>query len=211
MEVAKSRKHRLRACEMVLAEHMEEFVSVGLALKEIKDDGLYEDAGFQSFPEYLKSNENRFGIQKSYAYELIAAAETRMRLPSPEAPDSGWSVKLMREIRRIESPTKQKAVGVRVVREANKNDAGLTLSFVRKHVDKELGVDHKPKPRPAPKFDESVLRWTGQLNGIADLLNSVSDEDLQYFGKTKPVRAKELASAIERVEKSLERIWATLP
>ena len=40
--IDKSTKARLRACERVLIDHMEEFVKVGLALKEIRDDRLYE-------------------------------------------------------------------------------------------------------------------------------------------------------------------------
>ena len=45
-EIAKSRKERLRACERALAEHMEEFVKVGLALKEIRRK---DPAGWPAF------------------------------------------------------------------------------------------------------------------------------------------------------------------
>ena len=205
--VAKSRKQRLRACENVLAEHMEEFVRVGLALKEIRDDHLYKEGGFDHFKDYCRK---KWEIGTNYANKIISSADLRIKISGTGRTHS-WTEWSVRELKRLKSPTKAKAVAERAVKEAAKQNVELTSTFVRKHVDKELGVDRKPKPRPAPKFDESVLKWTGQLNGIADLLNSVSDEDIQYFGKTKPMRAKELDSAIERVEKSLERIWATLP
>lgn len=212
MEPAKSRKQRLRACERVLTEHMEEFVRVGLALKEIRDERLYKEDGFSRFEDYCRK---KWAWSRDYADRVISSAELRLVLPTPakKNPDHGsaWTERSVRELKRLESPTKAKAVAERVVKAAAKEKKELTSSFVRKHVDRELGIDRKPKPKPIPKFDETVLRWTGQLNGMADLLDSVSDEDLQHFGATMPHRAKSLVTAIERVQKSLERIWAALP
>ena len=72
------RRARLRACERVLIEHMEEFVKVGMALKEIRDDRLYKEAGCKSFEEYLKKNKRRFEFaSRRYADRVIRAATIR--------------------------------------------------------------------------------------------------------------------------------------
>jgi len=211
LAVEKSRKQRLRACESVLLEHMEEFVRVGMALKEIRDDRLYEVDGHASFKAYLKSAGNRFGIKQAHAYRLMEAAELRMKLPVLQTGESRWTEGSVRELKRLGSPNLAKSVAGTIVKEAEKDGKKLTSGLVRKHVDQRLGVSRKPKPAKLPEFSDIIFRWVGRLSGLADLLDSVPQKGLNYFAKNEPEMTKDLVDAIERVQKSLERVWATLP
>jgi hypothetical protein len=83
-DVAVSRKERLRTLEAQLREDYEAFVRTGFALKEIRDDHLYEEAGFDSWERYLKDRVgDEFGIERRQAFNLIAFAQIRLRLPDP--------------------------------------------------------------------------------------------------------------------------------
>jgi hypothetical protein len=210
-QMTKSRKQRLRACEKVLIESMEEFVRVGMALKEIKDDKLYEEDGHADFRSYLKANRSKFEFTERHVYRLIEAADLRMKLPTDPGGHSPWTEKAVRELKRLPADTKAKAVAARVIKEVEQNGGKLTSTLVRKHVDEALGVDRKPKPKPKPQLHEVVSRWAGQLNGIADVIENVPDDAISVFAQDHKQHAKELAAAIERVEKSLERVWAALP
>lgn len=211
--IDKSREQRLRACEAVLIESMEKFVKVGLALKEIREDALFRECGFKSFVEYLKSNENRFGIKKTYAYDLISSAELRVQLPIPRTAESEWTEWSVRELRRLPADSKAKAVAARVVKEVETSGEPLTVGIVRKHVDKELGVKRggSAPPRPKPSLNAAVRAWVGQFEGIADKIDTVPDDALALFGAENPLLSKNLADAIERLQTSLARCWANLP
>ena len=104
----RSRTQRLRECEKVLAANMEEFVRVGLALKEIRDERLYKDAEFERFEDYCRQ---KWELSKSYAHNVIGSAELRTRLPSPMSSIGGqtWTERSVREFKRLDSPTKAKA------------------------------------------------------------------------------------------------------
>jgi hypothetical protein len=69
----------------VLAEHegtisrgLAQFVEVGTALQEIKQDGLYLIDGYKSFVDYLSIRWPR--LHKSHAYRLMDAADTYRNL-----------------------------------------------------------------------------------------------------------------------------------
>jgi len=208
-QVTKSRKQRLRACEKVLTEHMEEFVRVGLALKEIRDERLYKEDGFERFEDYCRK---KWEISRKYADKVIASADLRIKLPTTTPTGRHeWTERAVRELKRLPADTKAKAVAARVLKEVEKGNGKLTSTIVRKHVDEALGTNRKPKPRPKIKFQDMVLRWTGQLDAMAHALDSVPDDALNLFAKENPSDTEELVSAIERVQKSLERVWAALP
>ena len=142
---------------------------------------------------------------------MIESAELRTKLGSSA---SQFSERAVQELKRLPADTKAKAVAARVVKEV---EAGgkkkLTSTLVRKHVDKELGVKRGASAPKKPKlsFKEAVRRWAGDFDGIATQIEAVPDDALELFGEENPMLAEELASAVERLQKSLERVWATLP
>ena len=183
-QIEQSPEDELNECEQVLAGHMEEFVRVGLALKKIRDKKLYKVKGFETFEAYCKV---RWEFTYAHAWQLITSAETRLALPPlPSSMDDvGWHERHVRELKRLDSPAKQKAVAAKVIREVEKSEVKLTASLVRKHVDKELGVERKnltKEEREArePDFNQTLSGWLGDLRGIADVLrNKVTPENGQ--------------------------------
>ena len=210
--IEKSRKQRLRDCEKVLAEHMEEFVRVGLSLKEIRDERLYKEDGFETWESYLKANKDRFGIgSRSYAHEVIESAALRMNLDVRHAEHS-WNQRQIDELKRLKSTSKARHVAKRVLVQIEKEGAKLTAAVVRKHVDKELGVDRtKPKDKPKPEFEDKILQWTDEIESMAYKITTVPSNALALFARNHKAKAKALAAAIETLEKSLTRVWESLP
>jgi hypothetical protein len=52
------------------------------ALKEIRDNELYKEDGFETWYRYLRERIGEvFGIEKSQAHSLIACAQIRTKLP----------------------------------------------------------------------------------------------------------------------------------
>lgn len=213
----RSRSQRLKDCEKVLYAHLEDFVHVGMALAEIRDDRLYREDGHKSWSDYLKANKERFGITgRSYANEVIAAARLRQSLPLPEQAARGglsWTEKSVRPLKKLGSTSKAKHVAKKAIEEAEKSGKPLTSTLVRKHVDAELGIDRsKLKPKePPPMFEDVILRWTGDLERMAMQIQDVTPDALVLFAKNHPAKAKALAAAIETLEKSLTRVWESLP
>src|SRR6516164_3499408 len=68
---------RLSELEKVIAKGKKTFVEVGLALAEIRDLRLYKRE-YSSFSEYCRE---KWGWNKSYAYDIIQSAEVAKRLP----------------------------------------------------------------------------------------------------------------------------------
>ena len=211
----KTRKQRWVECHKVLAEHMEEFVRVGLALREIRDDQLYKEGGYDTFEKCVKEE---WDIGKSYATQLIGSATLRLHLPTPKKVTSSnqvqaeWNASSVRELKRLESTSKANHVARVVLKAVDNGDAKLTARTIRKHVDAELGIDRKnPKPKPKPKLEAVILRWTDEIDTMASQIQSVPADALKLYGRNNPAAAKKLAAAIERLEKSLTRVWESLP
>jgi phage N-6-adenine-methyltransferase len=65
------------AChEAVIARGLKTFVEVGEALRAIRDDRLYRQ-GYATFEDYCRE---RWGINRSYSYELIEAAQVAVNV-----------------------------------------------------------------------------------------------------------------------------------
>jgi hypothetical protein len=204
-ELEKSRKDRLRACERALAEHMEEFVKVGLALREIRDDKLYREDGYETFEDYCKQ---KWELSYAYAYKVIEAADLRLKLSDTLTTCQGEVTESqMRQLGRLGSDSKAKAVAQRVVKEVKEKKArGEKVklgSVVRKHVDKALGVERGPKKQEElPDFAEVVGKWLGQIQGFADVIEKLADDTLRRFGADQPKLTKDFAAAVARLEKA---------
>lgn len=167
------RKQRLRTLENRIRKNLEGFVQAGTDLREIRDDELFKEGGFDKWDHYLKQRVGlEFGIEGRHAKRLIQCAEIRPKLPDLDsgtraAPNSGWSQRAVQEFGRMvpdreDQPRKKnyaalkKSDATRVAKAAIKlaeEDAGedgklaVTSMHVRKAVDADLGIDRAVKAK----------------------------------------------------------------
>jgi hypothetical protein len=90
---------------------MEEFYYTGMKLKEIRDDELYKEDGFETWEQYCRKV---WEWSRDRVQQLITASEYRQFLPAPRRPLVGetddddpkskieWSERSVRELTRIE-------------------------------------------------------------------------------------------------------------
>src|SRR5262245_21301728 len=104
-EMAVTRKQRLRTLENQIRKDYEAFVATGFALKEIRDDRLYEEDGYATWDAYLKEQVGmNFGIEKTYANRLISAAQIRTKLPElsgTTVSNKSWAVSAVNAFGRL--------------------------------------------------------------------------------------------------------------
>ncbi len=204
MELTASQKKRLYELECVLSEHMEEFVRVGLALREIRDDKLYK-AEFDTFEAYCKG---RWEIGDRYARRLIDAAELRMKLPQKVGPGGPvWTEKSVRELTRL--PTSIKAVVMAKHFVDTLGDGGkIAASAIRKLVNQELGVVPQKKSRDEAKIKllDYLVRWKGRLEAFAEHLEALPQDAMQIIREEDPYVMKNIAELGMRIAKRLDSV-----
>ena len=86
---------------------MEEFYYTGMKLKEIRDDELYKEDGFETWEKYCRE---QWEWEARYVKRLITASEYREKLPSGPTGTVDWSECSVRELKRI--PNKKQAARV---------------------------------------------------------------------------------------------------
>jgi hypothetical protein len=128
-----------------LQQGFEKFYNAGMKLKQIQAHELWKDLGYASFKDCLRQE---LDMSKSRAYQLLAAAELRPKLPQlPESTNCGlgreWSEGTVRELLRLETRHDQVRVAgkIRAHLEHNPKEK-LTAKLTREFVDKDKG--HKP-------------------------------------------------------------------
>jgi hypothetical protein len=167
--IAVSRKKRLRALEDEICSGLEEFYYTGMKLKEIKDDQLYKEDGFETWEVYCKV---RWEWSNSYVARLITSSEYREKLPSPSSnlPNGQeklleWSERSVRELTRLENKKDAARVAAKVLKaveqsakEVAKDPKAkrliLSAATVRKFVDADLGVDRAAKAKETRRKNE---------------------------------------------------------
>jgi hypothetical protein len=178
-----ARLERLQALEGEIRQGFEAFVRTGFALKEIRDEELFKEAGFATWDAYLKDRVGQeFGIERAHAYRLILCAQVRERVPDPVSPrgdapggeGDGWSQKELLQFARL-APKKKGPEGASYdVGRLNKRDAERvvqsvkehceqtgekrTVAVVRKAVDEELGIDRAAQAKAARARLEELNR-----------------------------------------------------
>ncbi len=170
-----SRKQRLRTLENSIRKNFESFVQTGMALREIRDDELFKEDGFEKWEHYLKQRVgDQFGIEMRHAQRLIQCAEIRPKLPDAKnlpssSGCSGWSQLAVLEFGRLvpereddnrkkDYAALRKSDAARVAKaaisiaeqDAAKKDTEpeavvVTSMHVRKAVDADLGIDRAAK------------------------------------------------------------------
>jgi hypothetical protein len=189
--VAISRKQRFQTLESEIPEDygasVEAAVRVGSKLKEIRDDELYKEGGFESWDQYLRRRvAEEFGIERSQAFKLIACAQIRAKLPGPPlstAVDNGaaapeWSQKALYEFGRL-APKSEDArgkpydldrlnkrdverVAKKVIDHCQETGDKPTAPVVRKFVDEDLGVNRAAQAAETRRKREQAEREAEQ-------------------------------------------------
>jgi hypothetical protein len=184
-----SRTQRLRTLENRIRKNFESFVQTGMDLKEIRDDELFKEAGFEKWSHYLKQRVGEeFGIEKSQVKNLILCAEIRPKLPDLSlgqrvGPKSEWSQRAVMEFGRLvperddderkkDYAALRKTDASRVAKAAIKlaeqeaaekgtepADVAVTSMHVRKAVDADLGVDRGKKAAETKRARETDKPW----------------------------------------------------
>jgi len=163
---------------------MEEFYYTGMKLKEIRDDELYKEDGFETWEKYCRV---RWELSASRVRRLISASEYREKLPRVPSGHAQWSERSVRELTRIPDKKQAARVAAKVVKaieqsekEATKNpDAKpmrLSSSTIKRFVDEDLGVKSKPKEKPKQDngidLSDYIRSKIGQIEAIADWIYS---------------------------------------
>lgn len=139
---------RLEVLEEIVRQGSRWFIEVGLALAEIRDGRLFEQRGYQTFPEYLHAE---LGWQKSYGGMLIQAASLcqtlstivgEAHLPANEAQ--------ARALVRLE-PAQAASVLAAAVKAAKKADEPVTARIVDQLAQKLYPLKKTGLPRTKAK------------------------------------------------------------
>jgi|GEM_PF-4271071 len=203
-----SRKQRLRKLENEIRSGMEEFYYVGMKLKEIRDDRLYEEDGFESFDRYCRE---RFEYAKSYVYNLISSAEYRAKLPSCSTGGQEWSERSVRELKRIPDKRQAARVAKKVITQiAKEPEAKRTSTLVRKFVDADLGVK-KAKPKLKPQAGgvdlvDYIDRKTGTIEGVCIVLQAVPKDGWKLLKEDNPQLVERLITACASLAAFLRKV-----
>lgn len=226
------RKQRLRTLEKSIRGTMEQFVETGNALKEIRDDELFKEDGFDTWDAYLKQRVGLdFGIEEAQVRRLITASTIRPKLPemkniqsstSESAP--AWTPAVVNEFARL-APIKEgekgqprdlaslrkqdvQRVAKAAVEIAKERETNVTAAIVREAVNADLGIVPE-KREPAPKRDFGIdlhiylNQKVGQIEGIIELLAEVPADGWKQLEKSDPQLAKRLATACEQLAELL--------
>jgi hypothetical protein len=166
-EMAVSRTQRLRTLESQIRKDYEAFVATGFALMEIRDDRLYEEDGYETWDAYLKDRVGaQFGIEQTQAFQLVACAQIRTKLPDinfgvPKL-NSGkdrpeWTQAAVYAFGRLAPKNEDRPghppdydalrkkdverVARKVIAHCEREETRPTATIVRKYVDEELGIN----------------------------------------------------------------------
>jgi hypothetical protein len=130
-EPLSDRKQGLRTLENQIRKDYEAFVATGFALKEIRDDELYKEDGFDTWERYCRE---WWEWSSSYVLKLITASEYRQNLPSPSGNRTSgpteWSERSVRELTRIEDKREAARVAQKVI-ERVEQEEGAKLTSTR--------------------------------------------------------------------------------
>jgi hypothetical protein len=158
-------------CHEKIVNGLKNFVVLGLALREMRDNKYYKEFGFKTFEAYCKQKHE---ISRSYAHRQIQASESvenvanwQQNTPSPKVEAQA------REIAKVE-PEKQAEIWVAVQEETGKDQptAKEIKDFIIEDKKKENKANVNPDPvTKAFLFNESYEQFAYRFeNNSVDLL-----------------------------------------
>lgn len=214
-----SRKQRLRTLEKEIRSGMEEFYYTGMKLKEIRDDELYKEDGFETWESYCRE---RWEWNANYVYKLIAASEYREKLPDCTTGTQQWSERSVRELTRIPDKKQAARVAAKIVKEVERSEKQaakdpeakpikLSASTVRKFVDEDLGVNRQAKAAETkreredtrPRIEDYLRSKLGVIEAITENLADVPGEAWELLEENEPGLAERLATACDQLAELL--------
>lgn len=205
-----SRKQRLRALENEIRSGMEEFYYVGMRLREIREDELYKEDGFDNWQKYCRE---RWEFSKQHVGRLIEAAEYRGAIKSNPVGDSRWSERSVRELTRIGDKKEAARVAKKIVDRIEKGGIEkLTSSFVKKVVDEELGVKRNGHAKKESKKSEGInprdfmMDTIGTIDGTRNALKGIPKDAWRLFNKDNPRLIKHLITACDSLTAFLRKV-----
>jgi len=183
------RERLLGDCEGLIGKHLEGFVAVGIALRVIRDEKLFEGLRYKTFQAYCRE---RWGFQRARASQLISAAGVAEavynckqidRLPANEAQ--------VRPLVNLE-PKQQVAVWKGAVKKAG-NDKPITAKMVEQEAAK---VAAKGKPQADRGAAAGAEENAGVEENVGVEENAGAEESVADWRK----RFKKHCAALEKLD-----------
>jgi hypothetical protein len=231
-----SRKQRLRTLENQIRKNYEAFVATGFALKEIRDDELYQEDSFETWDAYLKERvATEFGIEERQVRYLISSAQIRTKLPDlsgTAVPEAEWSVKAVNEFGRLAPQDEDheqrrdydrldkrdvNRVAKKVIDHCEQEGTKPTATIVRKFVDEDLGVNRAAQAKETKRRREAESKvdlhrflddMTGRLEAEVELLSPLADNESAWklLRKEHPGVMKRFIEACDSLADLIRRI-----
>jgi len=164
----------LRTLEKQIRKNWEGFALTGAALKEIRDDELYDEVGCATWDQYLSQRvDTVFGIARRHAQRLMVCAEIRPKLPAFSrhgCRENGWPMTAMYEFRRLAPQDEEHSqrfdfsrlkkgdvsrVAKAAVAMADEKEVSVSAAIVRKCVDEDIG--YQPEKRKNGKTAKLLI------------------------------------------------------
>jgi len=149
---------RLDELEGIVREGLYDFIRVGLALREIRDNGLFTKKGYATFQDYCLTE---WSFEANHARRQIAAAEVGERLSNEKGPMGALSLneRLIRPLTRIKNPDDQLRLWRRVTASPEGKSLTLTAKIVAEVVREfQIAQRSNPQPEPAKPLPDFKLR-----------------------------------------------------
>lgn len=206
-------RNELRAAESIIEKGMATFIEVGSALKVICDKKLYRET-YDSFDKYVSQ---KWGLEKSRAYQLINACEVRQNLSTiVDEKDIPKNEAQLREVSK--APEEKQAEVVQIANEVAKSEnRNTTASDYRNAVEIVTGAEKKPEPKPpepepdplnpesvAPQIIAIASRVDGMLRELKVIAQDIGGEWLPM--DSIEAEAKQLKTSIR-----FAAFWAYCP
>lgn len=142
---------RLARLEEVVDKGVRNMLDAADALKEIRDEKLYKQRGYDNFDSYLSEE---WGFGKSYIYKIIKSSETRKRLWTmvPDLDTTNLSERAVRELNAV--PDDQLEDVIELARSTAKAEGKRLTTKVVKDAKDEVTAP-KALDLPQEKIDQS--------------------------------------------------------
>jgi hypothetical protein len=189
-------KSELAKHEAVIERGMRTTIEVGMAMKAIYDQKLYEGQ-YKTFEAYAKG---RWGYGKSRAYQLIEAAEVDLNLSTIVDCDRPQNESQLREVAKA-PPEKQAEVVKKAVEKSAEENRQPTAKDYKEAVKQVVGelVDEsdeeieEPKQEPKPEETHHPRQMAGPLMAhvktLVQMLNDLKKRKEERGGEWIDVQA----------------------
>ncbi len=140
-------KSRLRVLEAIIERGLKSFISVGLALAEIKSNKMYRQLGYETFDSYCQE---RWGLKRTHAFSQIKAAIVVKNLSDKTFANGEHSLSIpmptnerqVRPLISIKKPELQRTIWTRAVEVANGVPTGKIVQEVATLVMQEIETEN---------------------------------------------------------------------